>query len=299
MQLKTVLSTLNGIYVPIWVKSFIIEKDIKVYNLRFSFYNFSIYSKLKINDQFVKHLKSLMSKINDVLLKGEKYNKIVNIVLIMSNKKKTGYTGKVIGVDNINSGLSYNKDFSNSESVDIMVYRKEDMYKVLVHEIIHYFGLDIQKEYVIQKCSDIVSRYYKSVLNFDFFFNEAFTEAKAIYYYTLLNGNNFQIEKEFSIRQSKVFLLINKCKTVDEFREKRNYSEKSHAFSYILLKSALINYRPFITLIRGENMNDELKFIKVIEKAIQNNKWKEKVNSYFVKENGKERFNMRMSFIKN
>ena len=82
----------------------------------------------------------------------------------------------------MNSGFGY-IDKLISDDIDIVIYRKEDIYKVLVHEIIHLYGLYLNgDEERIEECTKGIKELFVSVQNVDIKFNEAFTEAKAIYH---------------------------------------------------------------------------------------------------------------------
>lgn len=82
----------------------------------------------------------------------------------------------------MNSGFGY-IDKLIFDDIDIVIYRKEDIYKVLVHEIIHLYGLYLNgDEERIEECTKGIKELFVSVQNVDIKFNEAFTEAKAIYH---------------------------------------------------------------------------------------------------------------------
>jgi hypothetical protein len=87
----------------------------------------------------------------------------INICSLLSDKKKNGHVGEKIGVDNMNSGFGY-IDKLIFDDIDIVIYRKEDIYKVLVHEIIHLYGLYLNgDEERIEECTKGIKELFVSV----------------------------------------------------------------------------------------------------------------------------------------
>ena len=144
-------------------------------------------------------------------------NKPLDIWIYPSNYKKLVPKTKLITIDDINSGSTTTYFNSNDNGV-ICIWRKEEILKVLVHEIIHSFKLD---------------KNYPNPL-------EAYTELKALLaniYLELLerkipltnkNINNLiKYEMMFGIEQTQ---KINKCK---------NHNTNIH--DYINEKSRLLH----------------------------------------------------------
>lgn len=74
--------------------------------------------------------------------------------------------------DNTNSGASLKEEY-------IFIWRKEEFYKVLIHELIHYFDIDF---YVNDEIYKKLDKYSKNVIDVNGIdrINESYTEALAI-----------------------------------------------------------------------------------------------------------------------
>ena len=147
--------------------------------------------------------------------------KLLNIYLFLSPEKKNA-NEQCLKTDsnlehfcnlsrtNINSGASLYENW-------IQIFRKEEILKVLIHELIHYLELDINSHsHIIDKhCSQINMHPHSN----DILVNEAYTELLAIYLHTMYVGkikypNNFEekfwklymIEEKYTIYQiNKIF----------------------------------------------------------------------------------------------
>lgn len=161
--------------------------------------NTNVYIFLSKNNisSYDKLLKLIFGRVNFMRLLTNN-NKKLDIWIYPSNHNKIIPNTKIINVDNINSGSTTTYLNSNENGI-ICLWRKEEILKVLLHEIIHSFKLDRDHPYP----------------------DEAYTELKALYaniYLELLERKipltkkNIEklIEKEkiFGIEQSQ---KINKC----------------------------------------------------------------------------------------
>ena len=154
---------------------------------------------------------------------------------------------------NINSGLSY--------SNNIIIYRKEELLKVLIHEIIHILDIDVKYENYNDK---------KKILNKlcinDLLINESYVETWAVLIniYLKLKINNkivtnenyikyFIKEKKFSIKQCCKIMLYFNLDISDKICYKK-INDKTNIFSYILLKTYnLIYINKFLRKFTGKN----------------------------------------------
>jgi len=273
-------------YIPVWVKTYMGKTTLKQSSLKkYKPFRFRIYyedtDKPYVNDllKYIPHLEEyFIENIMDLPSTN------INIVLILSKKVKMidKRKNKIIDKDNINSGVCIHS--SNPKDVHIIIYRKEDLMKVLFHEIIHYIGADLRiyDKFKINNIELMIQTYIPSLSNVDIYFNEAFTEALARYHYIkfmmMKNNNpnlNLKKQQKYSIKVVKKFFALYDCGTLDEFSKQKNYAEESHAFSYIVNASALLNSDDFITdIIINRNM-DNLERI-VYNSLFLNNEWYEK-----------------------
>lgn len=175
----------------------------------------------------------------------------INLIIFYCDIKKEHYFNKsLIDCENMNSGFSY---YNN-----IILYRKEEILKVFIHELLHNFGLDNLHDNSNIKLTKIFK------INSDNLFNEAYIEFLALIlhtmYFSCLFSENYSImnyyfkifinyEINFSLIQLVKFLNIYNMEFLDFFK-KNNYVENTNTFSYIYLKFLLIfKYNYFLNNI--------------------------------------------------
>ena len=225
--------------------------------------NFTVKIYFNYNDRFkinnmIKFIKILLCFC---LQYYENQKQVLNysINLYLGDDKKgfsSGFTN-MIESKNINSGFYYHDPTVNVSN--IVIFRKEEWFKTLIHECVHCFNLDFQASKIC----------FKSLFSDTFFLetimmvNEAITEFWArtinvaiVTYFGLENKNlknfselytiNLNIERMFSIYQSYKILklfglryenIINKDR---ETINKKIYHEKTNAFCYYVLTSLLM-----------------------------------------------------------
>ena len=184
-------------------------EDNSIYDLCFTF----LINKKKYTVHFV-----LMDE--EELLLPEKYEIYIERVmtwLIMAEQYKTGTCSKnsltvyfyltpfektlpecsitLIGPEHINSGVAY----ACSENGEIMIFRKEEWFKVFIHETCHTYGLDFST-----MSQELLNKNIKKIFPVESEVNlfEAYTECWAriinslfISYYTLERNNKLKNEK--------------------------------------------------------------------------------------------------------
>ena len=196
----------------------------------------------------------------------------IKIFMTDYKKKLPDTINEVIGVDNVNSGYS---DMCQEDG-SIVIYRKEEWFKVLIHETFHNFGLDISNN----NKSEINKR-LKSLYKLDIDYNicETYCEFWAevincqFISYSMLEDINdkesfllyfealMYIEKVFSFMQVNKILQWNKL-TYGDFRGSNpiTYKQTSNVFEYYILKLVLINNYTSFILWCDINNNDLYKF---------------------------------------
>ena len=154
---------------------------------------------------------------------------------------------------NVNSGLSYNNN--------IIIYRKEELLKVLLHEMIHILDIDVKYENNNHKKIILNKLCVNSLL-----INESYVETWANIlniYLTLIENNkivsneeyieNFIEEKKFSISQCCKIIIYFKLDLSNNNCTKKVY-DKTNILSYILLKTYnLIYINKFLKKYKGED----------------------------------------------
>ena len=232
------------------------------------------------------------------------FNKMkIDIFFIDAKKELPNNKDDILDVINVNS--AYTTACGNPG--EIIIYRKEEWFKVLIHETFHAYGLD----YVLVLDKSI----YNNLINL---FNinskmeiaEAYTEMWATIWnicfsvYNIENNINIfdfsnyfiyyiNIEQQHSLFQCSKILNWMNLTYSDLINNKQsdNYSENTNVFTYYILKTMLLsNSNDFIRFCNENNskllnFNNTLKNIKLFNsfliKHIKSNKSKKMFNSYF------------------
>ena len=167
----------------------------------------------------------------------------------------------------INSGVSWFTHW-------IQIFRKEELFKVLIHELIHYLKLDVNEysNLLDSKCSHININYKSNKI----LINEAYTEMFAIYLHTLYvskyiaNKQNIDFkdifwnlyidEEKFTIYQiNKIFQNYN-ISDLSFFKKSNNFIQYTNVISYYIIKYLFfINTKYFI-----KNYNNKKMLVKII-----------------------------------
>lgn len=197
----------------------------------------------KITNVFIHKLINLINFIVNIFNKIKKRN-IININLLNINSKKfinLKRKNQLIS-DNINSGYTQS-DFINPDNDFIVLYRLEEINKVLTHEMIHLYKLHTSYKFSHQELYDI----FKSS-NKHFSIYESFTEVLATiiytFYFTHTNNLNFNkimnLQLKFSFLQSAKILLNQNISNIYNMKH-INIVENTNAISYYLFKNIILN----------------------------------------------------------
>lgn len=196
-----------------------------------------------------KYLKELMNEIyKNTKLRRKKI--IIEYYPTKNSKKLPKSKNTILKVESINSGLSY--PYSRDGNVNIIIYRQEEFFKVLTHEMLHIYHV-VPEDYNLElKIKRMYPNLFRTIT-----LNEALVELNAMLINISIIGRltNNDMEKmlkdEFlwSKKQCEKLkehfnIKANTVKSInDNFKE-----EGTHAFSYYLLK-----YSFFETLFLQEN----------------------------------------------
>jgi hypothetical protein len=194
----------------------------------------------------------------------------LKINLFLTDFKKNLPVNKtnILGCDNANSAVTYHC----AKNGTMLIFRKEEVIKVFIHESIHALGLDWVNNNVlkndIRKIFDIKS---------DFKINEAYTEFWAnilnccLISYKLNKKNTAKYIRyvNFCITVEQVFSIFQLIKVLkymglsypqlyktDPISKlmRYNYKETSNIFSYYILKTVLLfNHHGFLNLCDKHN----------------------------------------------
>jgi hypothetical protein len=163
----------------------------------------------------------------------------VDIYLTPFKKKCDYYQGQdIIGPREINSGASI-------VGKKLFVFRKEELNKVLVHELVHYLALDLNNVPF-----NNFSNYFNMRPNNVVLLNESYTEILTLLintciYSDKLNGVKETLNKElkYSMYQSAKILTIFKFDTAEQFFKScdcEKFKQNTDIFSYFIVKTAIL-----------------------------------------------------------
>ncbi len=248
--------------------------------------------KFNIYDREIEIIFSLFS--DDDVSNIENYNRYIKIIVIwlhICNKYTTKNCSnilkiylnltpfkknlpknrsEIIGYEHINTGMTYRCVTDN----EIFIYRKEEWFKVLIHETFHSYGLDIDyydnnklksqisKLFPIDSTFNIAETYtevWARILNCCFC---SFLSSKDKSDYELFLNFSLQIERIFSIMQMNKILSFMGLQYKDLWDDSpiskglRNtlYKEQSNAFCYFILGGILMNdYVKFLNWCLSNN----------------------------------------------
>jgi len=149
---------------------------------------------------------------------------------------------KYLAPENINAAFTSINEIKNYR--DIFIWRKEDLYSIIIHELFHYLLLDA-KFLNDEKYEKLFNNKIKSYL----LLNESITEIMSNFFYIIYlgvsKGKNFddfremyKKELDFNWYQTAKVLKFFNINSL-EIDELDKIKSKTAVFSYIILKSVL------------------------------------------------------------
>ena len=255
--------SLIGKYTPLQVYQDI-EQNITKQNNYSLTYNHDGYSKtinVSINLKEKSQLsEQALDKIMRTILLVPKLNinKIadtpveLNIYTSSAKKKCISSKSKILGSNNINSGVSVFK-FNESLPIITTVFRNEEMHKLLIHELIHTFKYDFIFMEFNLKISDFINISRDTKLTP----NESFTEIVTVILntaaesYNFKQGDNFDLfkvmleyEAQYSLLQCAKILNFYGFTSAEDFFQpydnRNRFKQNTNVFSYFFIKTALL-----------------------------------------------------------
>lgn len=160
---------------------------------------------------------------------------------------------KVLSSFEINSGLRFSSDNT------ILVYRKEEAAKVIIHELIHAFELDINVNVQFQNKNLIIKS------NVPIRFTETYTELLASILYTEYTRTTSRKEaftslfRHFEKQADKVMCIYGMGDV---------FLQNTHVFEYIIAKHAFCSHVNSLKRIM-KLLETPVNFSKVLEKALE------------------------------
>ena len=214
---------------------------IDIYGVSFNFKIFENKSKNTFNERKCRKVLKEFLEIIKIYPKVER-TKINMLVYDIPIKKQLPLKQKSIEPKHINSGYCY--PTSNVNDINIVIFRREEFYKVLIHELLHFFDIfpynqDLQTKY---------ANMFSSVSTINV--NEAIVELYAICINCEIISRLKNIDKNTLIESEYNFSII-QCKKVLEQQDvdfseivKNTFiwNETTNAFSYFILKHIFLHF---------------------------------------------------------
>lgn len=249
----------SGIYKNYFISDNIVKESTKLkqhYTFKIDNIELNVYRNLEMVNM------NRLMKIYYIIsyLAGTNKKVIVNFYLIKYKKCLNSFDN-YIGPKHVNSG--------STDRVTINIWRREELYKVFIHELIHFFEADIDD------LNNELGKRIKSSFNIDdssnVLPNEAYTEVLAnilnciiiscelyVEYHNICKMVEFLLKCEifFSLYQTAKIIKFFKFSSMTEFLQKNHYKkivQKSSIFSYYIIKSALLyNLNGFLSFINND-----------------------------------------------
>lgn len=269
---------------------------VKLHNNNFANVNLSnLINQYQITINNNTNLYIITNKLDHILIdkivnriiafkKFSKNSKKINIYIWLSNDKKILPKKSIIlSAKHINSGSSYVLDLNNPKNGDIHIWRKEEILKVLLHELLHslrydYHALDHNLDSIINK---------KYNVNSHINVNESYTETLATilncmycsieynrdyeYFLALLNNEqNHSLHQVNKILKHQNYYHHNQL--LRKYSDKK-FMQNTSVFSYYILKAmALNNITLFIKFASKNNLkypkNGHLLYTRILNENV-------------------------------
>jgi hypothetical protein len=198
----------------------------------------------------------------------------VKLVVFYGSQKKQLSNEKMLCSDNVNSGSTIKGEI-------IQIWRKEEFYKVLIHELVHYFEIDF---YVMDSIYKILNLHFKQIVNIKGIdrINESYTEIIAVTIHSVLYSKIkntslnvvLNLELMFSYFQVAKILHHFEYNSLDDVEKKNNITQSTSAFSYYIVKCMFFEKFFDVTQFWESNGftilgNCESKYINLYKKIVR------------------------------
>ena len=193
-------------------------------------------SYLEISDTLINMVYSIILLFQKLHGNKNKDRKIkVNIFL--SNVKRE-ITKEIIGILAVNGGAT--------DGITIDIHRKEELLKVLCHELCHFFKLDCYK---INNDQDKIHNKYKiEMLNdITLSLSEAINECEAMLYHVAIISYYTKKSPYLIYHYEKIWSLYQACHVLNHYNMKKfedvyesKFKQETNVFSYYVIKFFLL-----------------------------------------------------------
>lgn len=256
-------------FMPLDVQHYVESIDMKKCVITSNDYLLTIYNPDDnvLDTEFINRIIHIIYVMIGIAKNASSHKTTLNkpdITLILTSQKKLineMYDDGVLSAYNINSGASI-------PTVNVIIWRKEEIYKVLIHELIHFFEFDFHlfHEGYNKLKKNITETYNISDIDCP---NESYTECFATVIHSVFTAEKLNLRFSKIFRYELLFTLfqVSKCLSffgitnVDQLGYKK-IRQTTSVFSYFVIKSMLIfNLNKVFDFIRND-----IKNIKITDK---------------------------------
>lgn len=254
-------------------------------NIYFIYTSYNKLTKLEINDiyKYIYIIYSLKKIVNN--------NKLIFISVWSTNfKKEFPEKNKILNSYNCNSGATFT--FGRGNGV-ILIWRKEELQKVLIHELIHALKIDINiYNNELYNINFLNIKNLKNNINIFESYTELLATILNIIYYSIFNNVNnnkiyklYDLELKHSLIKASQILKFNNFNNInDVLTSDKEFTQDTSVFSYYIIKMILFyNIKYFINLIKNKcfednniifqnNINCKINYLNIIKCNLINNK---------------------------
>lgn len=242
---------------------------------------------------YLSHITHIVDTIADIFICTKRHHikqtKQIDIdLIIIHNNCNKNFVNNQLNANNINSGSCIAFD-------SIVIWRTEEILKVLIHELIHFFMLDFGN------CAGSDIDFSKKLFGVsNDVLNESFTDSFAIIIHTLFvayySNNNNKLDL---FNQEINFVLFQAAKIINTYNVDianqstfRNIKQSTSAFSYYIVKAALlcnfVNLCNFVDDFLFHSHYDISKFILFVMQSMNSDSFVQAISHYLSIVNNKQ-----------
>jgi hypothetical protein len=233
--------------------------EIKTFNKYIQIKEPSIDIKISYKDEPTKKLINII--YSAVKLFQKLYSKKNNIISIALTTHKRMLTTPVIKPINVNGG--------QTDLKEIEIFRKEEVVKVLMHELCHFYELDCEN--INKNQSSVMKRFNIKTPNY-LSVQEAFTEYLAMIHHIALISYYTNQSIRLIYHYEKIFSLFQICKILNHYKFKKfedlyknELVQETNVFSYYIIKFFILYKMDNKCSLRNLNeILDDSEIIKII-----------------------------------
>ena len=212
---------------------------------------------MQIISKIIYIMKFIKAYVNQIPHKKNKKNIVLNVIVLLSReKKKLPTKTQILCPNNVNSGMSMTGKI-------VYCWRYEEMQKVLIHEMVHFYGLDFNES--TSNYNLVMDPIIKDMIRYVGIdhSNEAYTEFIAVVLNTILISNTI-VEFVEKINIEFYHMLIQISKIINHFCDTTKCNlfditilQNTSVRSYYILKCMLIfNIERMIEFIAHNDMRN-------------------------------------------